>query len=102
MGRVQRMQKHTSRMPTMCVAVLALACGFASAACGQGAADFYRGKQIRLIVGHPVGNDHDVGGRLLARYLGKHIPGAPTVVVQNMTAAASVAAANYVYGQAPR
>jgi len=59
------------------------------AAQAQPVQDFYQGKQIRLIVGHPVGNDHDVGGRLLARYLGKHIPGAPTVIVQNMTAAAS-------------
>ncbi len=72
------------------------------AAQAQPVQDFYQGKQIRLIVGHPVGNDHDVGGRLLARYLGKHIPGAPTVIVQNMTAAASVAAANYVFNQAPR
>src|SRR5262245_19087422 len=76
--------------------------GIASDACGQAAQDFYRNKQVRLIVGHPVGNDHDVGGRLLAKYLGKHIPGRPNVIVQNMTAAASVAAANYVYGQAPR
>ena len=66
-----------------------------AARCAQD--DFYRDKQVRLIVGHPVGNDHDVGGRLLAKYLGKHIPGRPTVIVQNMTAAASVAAANYVY-----
>src|SRR5258708_27081873 len=72
-----------------------------SDACGE-AADFYRNKQVRLIVGHPVGNDHDVGGRLLAKYLGKHIPGRPSGIVQTMTAAASVAAANYVYGQAPR
>src|SRR6266566_7657816 len=78
-----------------------LACGWSNAATGQGAPDFYRGKQVRLIVGHPVGNDHDVGGRLLAKYLGKHIPGRPSVIVQNMTAAASVAAANYVYAQAP-
>ena len=73
-----------------------------SDAFGEAAQDFYRNKQVRLIVGHPVGNDHDVGGRLLAKYLGKHIPGRPNVIVQNMTAAASVAAANYVYGHAPR
>jgi tripartite-type tricarboxylate transporter receptor subunit TctC len=83
-------------------AALVLACALSSTALSQGAGEFYRGKQIRLIVGHPVGNDHDVGGRLLARHLGKHVPGQPTVVVQNMTAAASVAAANYVYAQAPR
>src|SRR5882762_9545614 len=81
---------------------LGLACGLSLSAYGQGAPDFYKNKQIRLIVGHPVGNDHDVGGRLLARYLGKHIPGQPSVIVQNMTAAAGIAAANYVYAQAPR
>src|SRR5262245_21955145 len=73
-----------------------------SDAFGEAAQDFYRNKQVRLIVGHPVGNDHDVGGRLLAKHLGKHIPGRPNVIVQNMTAAASVVAANYVYRQAPR
>jgi tripartite-type tricarboxylate transporter receptor subunit TctC len=83
-------------------AALALACGVSIGAQGQGAQEFYKNKQIRLIVGHPVGNDHDVGGRLLARYLSKHIPGQPAVIVQNMTAAASIAAANYVYAQAPR
>src|SRR5437016_5637791 len=81
---------------------LVIAGGVSLSAAGLGAQDFYRNKQIRLIVGHPVGNDHDVGGRLLARYLGRHIPGRPSVIVQNMTAAASVAAANYVYAQAPR
>ena len=81
---------------------LVLAGGVSFSAPDLAAQDFYRNKQIRLIVGHPVGNDHDVGGRLLARYLGRHIPGRPSVIVQNMTAAASVAAANYVYAQAPR
>jgi tripartite-type tricarboxylate transporter receptor subunit TctC len=84
------------------IAALGLASGISLPALAESAQDFYRNKQIRLIVGHPVGNDHDVGGRLLAKYLSKHIPGRPTVVVQNMTAAASVAAANYVYVQAPR
>ncbi len=94
------MRPVTAKIPAL-MGVL-LGCGFALGAHGQEAQDFYRGKQIRLIVGHPVGNDHDVGGRLLARHLGKHIPGHPTIIVQNMTAAASVVAANYVYVQAPR
>jgi tripartite-type tricarboxylate transporter receptor subunit TctC len=80
---------------TLCIAAYA-------AVCAQAADDFYRNKQVRLLVGHPVGNDNDVAGRLLARHLGKHIPGRPSVIVQNMTAAAGVAAANYLYGQAPR
>jgi tripartite-type tricarboxylate transporter receptor subunit TctC len=81
---------------------LTLGIAACAAAFAQAADDFYRNKQVRLIVGQPVGNDNDVAGRLLARHLGKHIPGHPSILVQNMTAAASVAAANYLYGQAPR
>jgi tripartite-type tricarboxylate transporter receptor subunit TctC len=68
----------------------------------QPAQDTYRGKQIRMIIGHPVGNDYDLGGRFLAKYLTRHIPGNPMIVVSNMPAASSVAAANFLYGQAPR
>ena len=55
-----------------------------------------------MIVGHPVGNDYDLGGRFLAKYLTRHIPGNPTIVVSNMPAASSVAATNFFYTQAPR
>jgi len=55
-----------------------------------------------MIVGHEAGNDYDLAARFLARYLAKHIPGEPTITVQNMPAAASLAAANYLYAQAPR
>lgn len=79
---------------------LGLTCALASAAGAQ--PDFYRGKQIRLIVGYAVGNDYDLAARLLARFLSKHIPGEPGIIVQNMPAASSVAAANFVYAQAPR
>ena len=65
-------------------------------------ADFYKGKQVRMIVGHPVGGDYDVGGRLLAKHLARHIPGQPTIIVQNMPAAGSIVAANFLYSQAPR
>jgi tripartite-type tricarboxylate transporter receptor subunit TctC len=66
------------------------------------AQDFYKNKQIRMIIGHPAGNDYDLAGRFLARYLTKHIPGEPVIIVQNMPAAASIAAANFLYTQAPR
>src|SRR3954447_15773001 len=65
-------------------------------------ADFYRGKQIRLIIGNSVGAEYDLGGRLLARHLGRHIPGQPAIVVQNMQGAAGIFAANYLYNAAPR
>src|SRR5262245_11148249 len=82
--------------------LIALACAASSAAAAQPAAEFYKGRQLRLITGHQVGNDYDVGARLLARYLPKHLPGQPTIIVQNMIGAASVGAVNYVYGQAPK
>jgi tripartite-type tricarboxylate transporter receptor subunit TctC len=86
------------------VAVFALCLSIAASglAIAQSAPDYYRGKQIRMIVGHPVGNDYDLGGRFLAKYLTKHIPGNPLIVVSNMPAASSVAAANFLYSQAPR
>lgn len=65
-------------------------------------ADFYKGKQIQMIVGHSPGGGYDIYARLLARYLGPAIPGNPTIVVQNMTGAASLVSANYLYGKAPR
>jgi tripartite-type tricarboxylate transporter receptor subunit TctC len=84
------------------VAGLALAlCGVATVA-AQAQGDFYRGRQVRMIIGHPTGNDYDIAGRFLAKYLARHIPGQPTIVVQNMPQAASIVAANFLYGQAPR
>jgi tripartite-type tricarboxylate transporter receptor subunit TctC len=87
-----------SRRTTIALCILAATCGVAFA---QPASDYYRGKQIRMIVGHPVGNDYDLGGRFLAKYLTKYIPGNPLIVVSNMPAASSVAAANYFYSAAP-
>src|ERR1700682_1299509 len=69
---------------------------------GARAEDFYKNKQLRLIAGFPAGNDYDLGARLLGKYLPKYIPGQPNIIVQNMPQAASVAAANYLYTQAPR
>jgi tripartite-type tricarboxylate transporter receptor subunit TctC len=68
----------------------------------HGADDFYSGKQIRLIIGNSVGAEYDLGGRLVARHLGRHIPGSPTVIVQNMQGAAGILASNYLYKIAPR
>lgn len=62
-----------------------------------GAAPFYEAKTIRLIVGFSAGGGFDTYSRVIGRHLGKHIPGNPTVVVENMTGAASLVAANHVY-----
>jgi tripartite-type tricarboxylate transporter receptor subunit TctC len=64
------------------------------------APEYYKGKTIRLIVGNSVGGAMDDWARFVAPYLGKQIPGNPSVVVQNMPGAAGIIAANYVYGVA--
>jgi tripartite-type tricarboxylate transporter receptor subunit TctC len=58
---------------------------------------FYKGKTIRLIVGLAPGGGYDLYARTIARHMGKHIPGNPTIVVENMTGAGSIIAANYMY-----
>ncbi|MGE5538031.1 MAG: Bug family tripartite tricarboxylate transporter substrate binding protein [Gemmatimonas sp.] len=64
--------------------------------------DFYRDKQLKLIVGTDAGGSYDFSGRLIARHIGRAIPGNPQIVVQNMPGAASMNAANYVYNVAPQ
>jgi tripartite-type tricarboxylate transporter receptor subunit TctC len=59
--------------------------------------DFYRGKNIRIVVGFSAGGGFDTYARAIARHIGKHIPGQPSVVVENMTGAGSLIAANHVY-----
>lgn len=63
---------------------------------------FYKGKTINIMVGFGPGGGYDLYSRLLARYLGDHIPGNPTVIVQNMTGAGGVRAANHVYAAAAK
>src|SRR5947208_3196896 len=83
-------------------ATVGLALSVAPPANAQGVADFYKGKTIQIVVGFGVGGGYDLYARALGRYLGKHIPGQPTVVVQNMEGAGSVRAANYVYSGSPQ
>jgi tripartite-type tricarboxylate transporter receptor subunit TctC len=64
-------------------------------------ADFYHGKTLNLIIGTSTGNDYDFRGRLLARHLGHHLPGDPTIVPQNMPGVGGVKAANYLASIAP-
>lgn len=64
--------------------------------------DFYKGRTVNLYIGYSVGGAYDVYARQIARYLGTHIPGNPTVVPQNMEGAGSLRAANYIYTRAPK
>jgi tripartite-type tricarboxylate transporter receptor subunit TctC len=64
---------------------------------GAAADDFYKGKTIRIVVGFSAGGGFDTYARAIARHMAKHIPGQPAIVVENMTGAGSLIAANHVY-----
>ena len=63
---------------------------------------FYRGKTVTVFIGYGVGGSDDLWGRLVARFMGRHIPGQPLVVPQNMPGAGSLVAANQIYNVAPK
>jgi tripartite-type tricarboxylate transporter receptor subunit TctC len=65
-------------------------------------ADFYSGKSVQLVIGYAPGGGYDVYARALARHMARHIPGNPSIVVQNMPGAGSIKAANYLYNIAPK
>lgn len=58
---------------------------------------FYRGKTLRIVVGFSAGGGFDIYSRAISRHIGKHIPGNPTVIVENMTGAGSMVAANHIF-----
>jgi tripartite-type tricarboxylate transporter receptor subunit TctC len=65
-------------------------------------AEFYAGKRLTLIVASGVGGGYDVYARSFARFYGRHVPGNPTIVVQNMDGASGLEATNYIANKAPR
>jgi tripartite-type tricarboxylate transporter receptor subunit TctC len=65
-------------------------------------ADFYKGKNVQLIVGSDAGGGYDVYARLLSRHIGRFIPGTPGMIIMNMPGAGSIKATNYVYNVAPQ
>jgi tripartite-type tricarboxylate transporter receptor subunit TctC len=77
------------------------AIALAAPAMAQDVASFYRGKTVRLVVGFTPGGGYDIYARALARHYGRHIPGNPTVVVQNMPGAASLKSVQYLSAGAP-
>jgi tripartite-type tricarboxylate transporter receptor subunit TctC len=83
-----------------CCAAVLFACGIAVAA--DSVEDFYKGQNMPLIIGYSAGGGYDVYARLLARYFGKHVPGNPTLVPQQMEGAGSLRSANYIFSAAPK
>ena len=83
-------------------AVIVAAVSVDGAPAQESVAQFYRAKQITVIVGSSAGGGYDIYARLLARHLGKYIPGNPVIVPSNMPGAASNAAAAHIYAVAPK
>jgi len=71
-----------------------------AASSGAAESNYFAGKTIRVVVGSSAGGGYDLWARLMAQHIGKHIPGNPSVVVQNMPGAGGAVAANYIYGVA--
>jgi tripartite-type tricarboxylate transporter receptor subunit TctC len=74
----------------------------ASAAPAQNADDFYRGKQFKLVVGTSSGQDYDLWARLIGRHITRHIPGQPSLIVENMPGAGHIVATNHLFNVAPK
>ncbi len=89
------------------LSVLAAMCGtaavvFANIASAQTPAEFYKGRQLTLLVSHPAGGGYDTYARFYGRHLSRLMPGNPGIVVQNMPGAAGVAMTNYLFHQAAK
>jgi tripartite-type tricarboxylate transporter receptor subunit TctC len=84
------------------LAVMVLAVALPAAAQAQSIEEFYRGKQLNMIIGYPTGGSNDIYARAVARHIGKHIPGNPTVIPRNMPGGGSLVAANHVFNVAPK
>ena len=90
-------------MPSKSAVAMALAGALAATAPrAETVAEFYRGKTVRIVNWASAGGEYDIHGRLVSRYIGRHIPGAPTLVHQTMTGGGGIVAANYLYNVAPK
>ena len=89
----------TTGKSLLLVAAVAMSASIARA---ENAVDFFKGRSISMIIGYSVGGGYDAYARLLAHYIGRHIPGEPSIVPQQMTGAGSLRAANYLFSVAPK
>jgi tripartite-type tricarboxylate transporter receptor subunit TctC len=90
----------SARWKFLLVAITSL--GIVPAAQAQTPAEFFKGKQVSLYIGFSAGGTYDLYGRIVARHIGKHIPGNPVVVPKNMEGAGSIRLTNFMYAQAPK
>jgi tripartite-type tricarboxylate transporter receptor subunit TctC len=96
------MSSYRANHRSIACALLLMATLAAPPARAERPADFYKGKTVSLVVGSSTGGGYDTMTRAIARFIGKHIPGNPTVVVRNMPGAGGITALNYIYNTAER
>jgi tripartite-type tricarboxylate transporter receptor subunit TctC len=96
------MGKRIRILGALCSGLLGFAGAAQAESNSQAAGDFYRGKSINMLIGYSAGGGYDLYARMVSRYMGRHIPGAPTFVPQNMPGAGSLKVVNYLYQVAPR
>jgi tripartite-type tricarboxylate transporter receptor subunit TctC len=84
------------------IAIAAFLTGSAASASAQDAAAFFKGRTVNMEIGYTAGGGYDVYARTVARHIGRHIPGAPTVLPKNMPGAGSLRLANWLYTAAPK
>ncbi len=85
-----------------CAALAVAASVVPHPAAAAAVAEFYKDRTLSLVVGHETGTGFDTYARVLARHLSRHVPGTPSIVVQNMVGASGIAAANWLYNAAPK
>jgi len=83
-------------------ASILVAMALGTSAHAQAPAEFYRGKQIKLVVGTAAGQDYDLWARLIGRHITRHIPGNPSLIVENMPGAGHIVATNHLFNVAAR
>jgi tripartite-type tricarboxylate transporter receptor subunit TctC len=93
---------HRSGIASKSLLIVAALAALANVAPADSVADFYKNRSVSMIIGYSVGGGYDAYARLLARYIGRHIPGEPSIVPQQMTGAGSLRAANYLFSVAPK
>jgi tripartite-type tricarboxylate transporter receptor subunit TctC len=89
-------------MPRCHASLLLAAVAFATPSAADPVPDFYRGKTLSMVIGVSAGGDYDRRARLIARHMGRHIPGNPTIVPNNMPGGGGLVAANWLANVAPR
>src|SRR5262249_41883652 len=94
-----RLREGVMNRPVLIIAILALTPGVA---CADPVADFYRGKNLNLLIGSGVGGGVDQVARVVARHLGRHVPGNPTVVPRNMGGSGGLTVLNHIQTVAPK